>query len=64
MNLLTVRSTGSLLVKKPAKKCCVITEEKVDKIRARLEHTPQKSLRHLAQETGILKSSSAKVMKR
>jgi hypothetical protein len=39
-----VRSTGSLLDKKPAKKkWCVLTEEKLDEIRARLEYTPQKS---------------------
>jgi hypothetical protein len=58
-----VRSTGSLLGKKPAKKYCVLTEEKLDEIRARLEHTPQKSLRRLAQETSISKSSVAKVTK-
>jgi ribosomal protein S25 len=56
-------STRLLLDKKPARKCCVLTEEKLDKIRAKLEHTSQKSLRHLAQETGILKSSAAKAMK-
>jgi hypothetical protein len=50
-----VSSTGSLLDKKPAKKCHVLTEEKLDEIGARLEHTPQKSLRCLAQETSILK---------
>jgi hypothetical protein len=42
----------------------MFTEEKLDEIRARLEHTPQKSLRRLAQENGVLKSSAAKVMKR
>jgi hypothetical protein len=60
-----VRSTGSLLDKKPAKKKYrVLTEEKLVEIRARLEHTPQKSLRRPAQKTGISKSSAAKVMKR
>jgi hypothetical protein len=58
-----VRSTGSLLDKKPAKKHSVFTKEKLDEIGARLEHTPQKSLRCLAQETGISKSSAAKVTK-
>jgi hypothetical protein len=42
---LTVRSTGSLLGKKPARKCHVLTHEKLDEIEARLEQTPQKSLR-------------------
>jgi hypothetical protein len=60
-----VRSTGSLLDKKPAKKkWCVLTKEKLDDIRARLEYTPQKSLRHLPQETSILKLSAAKMTKR
>jgi hypothetical protein len=58
-----VRSTGSVLDKKPAKKCRVLTKEKLDEIKARLEHTPQKSLRHLAEETGISKSSAAKATK-
>jgi hypothetical protein len=40
----------------------VQTEEKLDEIRTTLEHTPQKSSR-LAQETGILNLSVAKVTK-
>jgi hypothetical protein len=39
-----VRSTGSLLDKNPARKCCVLTEEKLDDIEVSLEHTTQKSL--------------------
>jgi hypothetical protein len=58
-----VRSTRSLLDKKPAKNRHVPTEEEIDKIRARLEHTPQKSLRCLAQETSISKLSAAKATK-
>jgi hypothetical protein len=42
----------------------VSTEMKPDEIRAGLEHTPQKSLRRLAQETGISKSSAVKATKR
>jgi hypothetical protein len=34
----------------------VLTEEKADDIGARLEYTPRKSLKHLAQETGVSKS--------
>jgi hypothetical protein len=48
-----VRSTRSLLDKKLAKICSVLTEERLDEIGARLEHTPWKSLRRLAQETDI-----------
>jgi hypothetical protein len=33
-------------------------EEKLDVIGDRLEHTPRKSLKHLAQETGMSKSSA------
>jgi hypothetical protein len=32
----------------------VLTEQKYDDIRARLEHSPQKSLRHLAEETRVV----------
>jgi hypothetical protein len=41
------------------KKFCGLTEEKLDETGARLEHTPHKPLRRLAQETGISKSSAA-----
>jgi hypothetical protein len=34
-----VRSISLLLEMKPARKCCALTEEKVDEIEARLEHT-------------------------
>jgi hypothetical protein len=52
-----VRSTGSLLYKTPVRKRH--NEETFDERAARLEHTPQKSLRRLAQDTGISKSSAA-----
>jgi hypothetical protein len=42
-----VRSTQSLVDKKPARKLCVLIKEKLDKVRARLEHTLRKSLRRL-----------------
>jgi hypothetical protein len=35
----------------------VLTQEKLDDIGARLEHTPRKSLKHLAQ-SGVSKSSA------
>jgi hypothetical protein len=36
----------------------VLSEEKLKDLGARLEHTPRKSLKHLAQETGVSKSSA------
>jgi hypothetical protein len=48
-----VRFTVSLLDKKPARKRRVLTEEKVNGIGARLQETPQITLRRLLQETGI-----------
>jgi hypothetical protein len=39
-----VRSAGSLMDKKPAKKHHLLTEEKLDEIGSRLENTQQKSL--------------------
>jgi hypothetical protein len=50
-----VRFTVSLLDKKSARKCRVFTTETLHETGARLEHIPKKSLRSLAQETGILK---------
>jgi hypothetical protein len=44
--------------KKTKHKRRVLTEEKLDEIGARLEHTPRKSLKRLAQETGVSKSSA------
>jgi transposase len=53
-----VRQTGSLMDRKPKHKRRVLTEEKLDEIGARLEETPWKTLRRLAQETGISESSA------
>jgi hypothetical protein len=36
----------------------MLTEEKLDDIGARLEHTPRKSLKRLAQDTGVSNSSA------
>jgi hypothetical protein len=36
----------------------VLTEEKLDDVGARLEHIPRKSLKRLAQETGVSRSSA------
>jgi hypothetical protein len=53
-----LRSTGLLTDKKQQHRCQVLTEEKLDDIGTRLEHTPQKSLKHLAQETCASKSTA------
>jgi hypothetical protein len=47
--------------KKQKHKCRVLTEEKLGDIGARLEHTPRKPLKHLAQKTGVSKSSARRV---
>jgi hypothetical protein len=52
-----LRTTGLLIDKKTKYKCLVLTE-KLDDIGARLEHTPRKSLKRLAQETGVSKSNA------
>jgi NifU-like protein involved in Fe-S cluster formation len=48
-----LRTTKLLIDKKQKHKCQVLTEEMLDDIGARLEHTPGKSLKLLAQETGV-----------
>jgi hypothetical protein len=55
-NLVSKLRTGLLILKKQKHKCSVLTVEKLDDIRARPEHTPRKSLKPLAQETGVSKS--------
>jgi hypothetical protein len=46
-------TTGLLIGKKTKHKRRVLTEVKLDDTRARLEYTPRKSLKRLAQETGV-----------
>jgi hypothetical protein len=53
-----LRSTRFLIHKKQKQKRRALTEEKTDGTGARLEHTPRKSLKHLAQETGVSKSGA------
>jgi transposase len=52
------RSTGLLIDKKQKHKRRVLADEKLDDIGARLEHTPRKSLKRLAQETGVSKCNA------
>jgi hypothetical protein len=54
----TLRSTGILIVKKQKHTRRAHTEEKLDGIVSRLERTPRISLKRLAQETGVSKSSA------
>jgi transposase len=53
-----LRKTELVIDKKQKHKRRVLTEEKLDDMGARLEHTPKKSLKRLAQETGVSKSSA------
>jgi hypothetical protein len=58
-----VRSNGSPLDKEPNKEdSCVLTKDKLDEIVTMLDDKSQNLLWCLAQETGISKSSTAKVM--
>jgi hypothetical protein len=50
------RSTGSLIDTIQKYKHWVLTEENLDDTGAKLEHTPTKSLRSLAQEAGVSNS--------
>jgi hypothetical protein len=59
VNELTV--TGLFIDKKQKYKRGVLTEEELDDIGARLEHTPRKSLKRLAQEIGEPKFSARTV---
>jgi hypothetical protein len=53
----TLRRNGLLIDKKQKHKCQVLTE-KLDVTGAKLEHTPRKSLKRLAQKTGVSMSSA------
>jgi hypothetical protein len=51
-----LRQCCLLLDKGTELKCQVFTEEKLNEIAARFEHSPWKSLRHLAQEITVSRS--------
>jgi transposase len=53
-----LRTTGLLIDKKQNHKHQVFTEKKLDDIGTRLQHMPRKSLKRLAQETAVSKSSA------
>ena len=51
------KETGSIKNRKVNCRCHVLTKETLDEIGERLEHTPQKSLKRLSQETNVSVSS-------
>jgi hypothetical protein len=57
-NLVNKLRTVGLFREETTHKRHVLAEEKLDDIGARLEHTPEKSLKLQAQETGVSKSSA------
>ena len=55
------KETGTVKKRKVKHRRHVLTEETLDEIGERLEHTPQKSLKRLSQETGVSVSSVQRV---
>jgi hypothetical protein len=53
-----LRLTGLSIEEKQKRKGQVLSVEKLKEIGARFEYTPRKSLKHLAQEIGVSKSSA------
>jgi response regulator of citrate/malate metabolism len=58
-----LKTTVSLLDKNPDRKRTVLTEETLDDSDARLETSPRKSLKWLAQETGVSRTSARRATK-
>ena len=52
------KETGYIKNRKVIRQLHVLTEETLDETGERLEHTPQKSLKHLSQETRVAYLSS------
>ena len=57
------KETGSVKNRKVNRRRHVLTEEALDEIDERLEHTLQKSLKRLSQETGVSVSSVQRATK-
>ena len=53
-----LKETGSVKNRKVNRQRRVLTEETLDEIGERLEHSPQKSLKHLSQETDVCTKSN------
>ena len=58
-----LKETSSIKNRKVNRRCHVLTEETLDEIGERLEHTPKKSLKRLSQETGVSVSSVLRATK-
>ena len=58
-----LKETGSIKNRKVNRRCHVLTEETLDEIGERLEHTLQKSLKRLSQETRVSESSVQRATK-
>ena len=57
------KETGTINNRKVNRRRHVLREETLDEIGERLEHTPQKSLKRLSQETGVSVSSVQRATK-
>jgi hypothetical protein len=58
-----LKTTGSMLDRKPDRKRNLLTEEKLDDIGTRLETSPRRSLIRLAQETCVSEKSASRATK-
>jgi hypothetical protein len=58
-----LKTTGSLLDRKPNRKRNLLTEEKLDDNGARLETSPSKALIRLAQETSVSERTASRATK-
>ena len=58
-----IKETGSIKNRNVNSRRHVLTEETLDEIGERLEHTPQKSLKRLSQKTGVSVSSVQRATK-
>ena len=57
------KETGSVKNRKVNRRRHILKKERLDEIGERLEHTPQKSLKRLPQETGVSVSSVQRAIK-
>ena len=57
------KETDSVKNRKVNRRRHILKKETLDEVGERLEHTPQKSVKHLSQETGVSVSSVQKATK-
>ena len=59
------RETGSIEQKKSTRRLAsVVTEQAVHNVEERMQHSPNKSIRRLSQQTGVLRKSSNNLKKK